>query len=281
MKKIILTGVVFLFVLISLISVSAEIIWDESEGGFTLIVDYPVCDDSGEFFTDYSQSNNPIFPTIGESAYANCYNSDAEEGVMCCPIGTECRITNKKYEDPEGDMITTWNCFATDVNFCWDYKDESDCNNDTAGVRERSVEKLFSIEEGQEIGGWFNESGSPCVDVARNFRCEWNETADTKKCQPRYNNESICKGDEVFHNDPDKCIVENIVVTGNCDTDEVLEVSWDAHWEIAGAGEGCKWGSKSIDCEDITKLSFFTWINLISVIVFIMIYYFYVSKKKI
>lgn len=278
-EKILIIGSVFIFVLLSVVLANAEIVWDETGGTFIITVNYPVCDDSRKFFTDYRIAPPSILPTIGESPPADCYNLDAEEGdQMCCPSGAECKPNSEGKTNPDGKLL--WNCFTTGIIFCWDYIDSSSCNNDTARVGEKSVEELFDIEEGDELAWWVNASGVDCVDIARKFRCYWNSSSSY--CQPKYNNETICKGDDDFHAPNDVCIVENLNKIDNCNTTGFLDVSWDAHWSVSlGQTDDCGDGNTSIPCENITKLIFFTWISIIAVVVIlIVVYYWYVTSKK-
>ncbi len=272
----ILIGVVFIFVLLSVVLANAEIIWDETGGIFTITIDYPVCDDSGNFFTDYTTDPPSLLPTIGDSPPADCYNPDAEEGdQMCCPTGAECRSTTQI--TPAGKVI--WNCFTTGIDFCWDYTDLDSCNNDTARVGEETVGWLFNIEEGDELAWWVNATSlENCVDVARDFGCYWNGSY----CQPEYNNETICEGDDDFQEPNDFCVVENLEQTDNCNTTGFLAVRWEASWDTSGEQTpDCSSGNTLIPCSDITKLIFFTWISIIAVIVIlIVVYYWYIVYKK-
>ena len=250
----------------------AEVIWDSTGGTFTITVNYPVCDDSGKFFTDYSTTPPTKLPTIEPPPSANCYNPDATGHTRCCPAGLECRSAGAS---PGGEIH---HCFTTGIDFCWNYTDANSCNNDTAGVAKKSVESLFNVKSGQELGWWVNGSGKDCVSVARRFRCVWGAT--TPNCLPRYSNDSICEGDTEF-TENDNCIVTSLTTVDNCATTEFLDVSWAAQWEFAGSGEGCQPGSNKIPCGDVTKLTFFSWINIIAgIVIIIIVYYFYASSKK-
>lgn len=273
MKKILISILVVAILLASF--AGAEVIWDSTGGSFTITVNYPVCDDSGKFFTDYSTSPPTDLPTIGLSPPADCDNPAAKDHTKCCPSGTECQITAK--QAPSGKIL--WNCFTTGIDFCWNYTDASSCNNDTAGVAKKSVESLFNVKQGQELGWWKNASGKDCVSVARRFRCAWDATT-TPKCTPAYGNDSICEGETDF-TENDNCMVTSLNTVDNCATTEFLDVSWVASWQGGGTSEECGPGSKKIPCGDVTKLTFFSWINIIAgIVIIIIVYYFYASSKR-
>jgi hypothetical protein len=215
-----------------------------------------------------------IDPSTGEkvSSMNNCNRPlgvDLNGDLMpnCCPSGYAC----------ESDK-----CVPSDINFCEDYKTQSDCDGQDA------YDELDDSLEGLDCD-YLGSYGDDCSKFM-SCKCFWN--SGTGKCEAKAKEKirMLNPNYEVFETtaaaDPfcpahpattlDACSFA-FTYTGDCsDGDEYIRRDWTA----TGTLSFCQNGNDIIACAQLVRLDFFNWINLvITILALIGIYGFYFNKK--
>ncbi len=231
------------------------------------------CTEDGEEWVDYSVSPPQHNPTIG-----NCYEPDAVGDKFCCPAGSECVPTGQS--GPLGEL---YNCVYTDKNFCWKLEDEESCNNYTKWVAISSIE----VHKGEGYCGvdddWWEVVDGICW-YETFCGCEWEGV--NQNCTAIDNRTIVCN-DTFVPVEEGVCTYTMETWQDNCELDGFIYASWSA----IGTGIYETWGARESECQDtevitipcekIVKLDFFTWLNVIVVVLILaLIYYSYVKMKK-
>jgi len=211
----------------------------------------------------------------------NCYSLDPqntwpENQSMCCPLGYQC------LQDPTeltSSGTPVYKCTPTTVNYCWDYKDEAQCNGYTPEIAQTSIEFLgescgIDTTSVTDLGNRVCWSEYVC-------RCSWNRTSS--EC--RAVREDIRECNDI--NEPAvpewKCSWTLTSTDDLCETNGVTIFNFQGNPEPLNApvppGE-CEAKQISVPCESLAKLDFFGFFNLILSIFSLITIYFFLNKKS-
>ncbi len=217
----------------------------------------------------------------GGITYIPSYNECLKNGLTCCQIelGFECNITNGLCES-----------IPIEKRYCWQFNDtQIQCDGCTEAIA------VLSVEEGMDMGTgfcgnvsdyyWYDFNGDTIVDKCHNeisgCECLW---TDAKGCNPSWSLKRKCSITNLNYNDTEELGTCEYTIT-NWDEreDGTIYYTWTAKWIGEGLGKdnGCDGGSKTLDYSALTSLPFFTYANIISIAVILVIfYYFYMKKHK-
>ncbi|MCH7927640.1 MAG: hypothetical protein IID03_06595, partial [Candidatus Dadabacteria bacterium] len=164
-----------------------------------------------------------------------------------------------------------------------EYTDGEDCNDDTSFVGEVSVELI----EGVGYCGSQFSPGDTCWDI-NSCGCEWDSgdlICGTKKI---VDTACISPSDTIIITRANgKCVMTQDIWDDQCDTTGIIIASWTGIGTIdfkntpplgPRADECPLTLDREIACPDITKLSFFSWFNIIVIILILFIGYYYYLK---
>jgi len=215
----------------------------------------PYCTDDGD---NWILSDG----TYIDSHY-DCHKENVAEGSSddCCP---------KNYICQNDRCVENLN-----IEYCSDYNNEQDCNNDPANVGKSSVEELSGYIQGEVIDTKL-VNGEECNVLVVNFRCEWD--VDSKNCTATNDEELICGGYSTGTTDGCLWILD---IETECNEVGEKTVSYIAIWEGEGeAPDYCSDYNNKIKCLSGALLNFFDIRSLIISIMILTFFYLIMNKKN-
>ena len=271
MKKISLTAVALLFIILGMPFVIAIIDWSDptstefNSGGNTIC---SIRDGEARWIED-----NQII-----NASNSCFKADGitEGGVAqntCCPSGFQCNTTTQKCE------------LAIAITSCGDYKTKTNCENFNPTSIKSSIENLGKGIIGTSPGDFCNSpkevsKDGKCAILSGPCECRWDNVAN--KCQSFFLIEE-CSSDDPYIT---YCKTQTTEVTNKCSTDNTYEISWtgqviDSVGEVVTEENSifCSGGIKTFPCPSTSKVPFFGLFNFILSILAIGIIYLLLRKK--
>ena len=242
---------------------------------------------------------------VSESAVVNseesCYDPigvdrNKEPRTQCCPENYRCDLDSKKC------------VFEQIVQSCENFGTELECLAEDNHMQTASNELIDLIDKDPSFPGgcdYINLYGENCDQVV-SCRCEWNSTAGTCNAVARHKIRTLeyVTPPKTWDFDDTSSEINNICLssdlpkigkcvfdftyTGNClEGDEFIGRSWTADWVYgenppasANVPDYCKEGSDTVSCEKTVRLPFFSFFNLIAVILILMIFYYFKIKDK-
>ncbi|MGV8151627.1 MAG: hypothetical protein ACP5OG_00965 [Candidatus Nanoarchaeia archaeon] len=169
------------------------------------------------------------------------------------------------------------------IDYCKDYGSKDNCEKDPNKVANK-LEYLRSEPgfcSGKIIASTDNGQGEKC-NVTANCKCIWDNTQD--KCISGYSTLTKCSNSDTIIPSTFACLLD-YNFKDNCETDpdNGILITWSE--SLAGSTTSStlctKSGTTQVPCPDnIPRLSFFNSFNFIISIMFIAIFYFFVSTRK-
>ncbi len=233
------------------------------------------CPDPYTDWIDTSASPFGYFPTIGSGQLFDC--RDPYTGPSCCPVYSTCQDIGVDTDSlPDYAGIEGYTCLASTKIHCSQF-DESECEAEsTISIAKQSIElnpdygkgycnKVINVWEPDSMICW-NQTACQCI---------WNGTS----CLAEARIETECD-DEAGPTTLESCDYEIIYDDSLCN---LPGGQINATWKLVAGDplvECDEAGSFWIPCTEIMRLGFFTWINIIAVVVILIaIYYLYFLKK--
>lgn len=214
----------------------------------------------------------------------SCYYEGGWPSDGCCPDNLQC------VSDSADALFNQCNGFAPEV--CSDYNPEnygsiaaaeSYCKAFNINTAIKSVEDMTGIEgicdgdysvsipDGTIVG----KTG--CNQYTSNCRCYWDDS--TNKCKSTSTSYIFC--DDGPHSEGN-CTQDTVNKIDECNEKGLITYIWTALWEDSEgepAPAWCDGGTKTFNCNMI-KLSFFTFMNVVLVILIIVGIHCFMNKKK-
>ena len=244
----------------------------ETETNFSVTYLYPFC-----FVQENAPINQQTFWIEGinyNPSFNDCYRADGARAdgtngsePYCCPAGYSC-----------ANQAGAWRCVLTGIEYCNDYRAESECNTYTPAVAKRDVE--FKTRAGycsRDSRSCDAVAGTSCWDCVTSCRCFWNSTAS--QCQSSYNLTRACDTTPPTITPRGGCLFGDLE-SSNC-SGGYRFLNWSASWTgNLSVANYCKPGSVSVPCLSANLLGFFSFQNVILVIILLIIIYFFIMRKK-
>jgi hypothetical protein len=283
-KKIML--LVFVLGMIQIVSAVCPAGWPEDAvcGSIGGTINYApngwLCSDDRTELQNWSSGvlGSTINTAILGDTTMTCYAPDDPTTKYCCPDGSSCDPHSDIQHEKTGSLWRV--CQATTVNYCGNYSKEYDCNNDIAGVAEKTIE-IFKNKGEDYCSNMIDSDG--CVFVI--CGCSWEGDATTGFC----NSNETLDDRNCINGDPEgilgTCISKYHGLEDNCETIGRMSIGWTS----VGTGEyalggnfvdECQDGTRTFPCTDVVKLDFFSLRNIIVAVVLIIIIYIIIKKKK-
>ena len=243
-------------------------ICDESGVQIILQESGPICSSDGTAWLNWSSGvPEVLYYTIGGfgGSIGDCYNPDASLITNCCPVGSVCSSSV---------------CQDSNIQYCSDYTDKDDCNNYTGWVGVQSVETLLGKTDfcGKVIGSSWQQGGETCANIT-GCGCEWIDGV----CDTLAVTQTWCNGTAIPTTNGE-CIFNIQQIDDNCNTTGRMKVIWSADgtldFGVGGILESdCQPRDNTFLCEDVLKLGFFNWVNLIIAVIIISGIYIWIKKR--
>ncbi|MFH1358593.1 MAG: hypothetical protein ABIH37_01765 [archaeon] len=216
----------------------------------------------------------------------------ADEG--CCPAQYYC--------DADSDSPTYNTCVYDGVYYCGQHPDETACNEENGHPAEAQQQLNPTLEAGKKCFDYFDiSSNENCADYI-DCRCYW-DVAD-EECYADYDirtedledttipirtwsypldttGQTYCSISSVEDN-TGTCQLP-MTITGSCeDGDTFIRRSWGFVWSGDPSLKplSCVAGSDTISCENVVRLGFFNYINIILIVLILIAIYFAIIKKQ-
>jgi len=247
-----------------------NIICDGSSSNINIIDPLYFCEADGRHWTNTSGSF-PVSQIEGDGLLS-CYQAEIAEGSRdtCCPPGTTCNVGTGLVEI--GAVGTCW--AVAGLDYCWDYDNSADCNNDTGNVGRKSVEDFKGDGFCSQIFEW-NNGTEDCFNAII-CGCYWNQI--TGNCSAIWINDSInCIS-------PDGGCIETFVSKdeSGCDlpNGKAIFTFKSEHWGGYSA-DMCEDGTYEVPCSKLSRLPFFGFFNIISVVMILIVFYCFRLKRDL
>jgi len=274
MKKSI-TFVIGFLLLVSF--VYAQSLWSDfisTEFEITDVV--PICDRQNYVWKEWDDSAGVLNEW---DALTSCYESDGAPQI-CCPEGYKCGYMLPPTDD---DYMKCYKSSAV-VDYCEDYTDQVECESAPPEVAARSVEITRDINTPENICEddyiEINSTDPNCIRYS-NCLCYWDGT----QCDSGIEySKWYCDYPGI---DPDPpigedgiCVLKKGSVTGNCQEDDFIRITWTREWFGTGSPPDECSGSftRNIPCP--TRLIFFTVLSFALTVVMIIGAYTFLRYKK-
>ncbi len=230
------------------------------------------CESGGYHWINSSDPLNPIlFDTTGNG---NCYNPFGENVKMCCPKGQACIAKNPA----ELDALTGWQkhfCNYTGEMYCWNIKTKQGCENAIRAAIDNSFNFLKS--KCGKGASYLGIGGEVCYNETK-CSCYWNDVSQNCFASSR---KTTCINPSGPGTGPGTCDYIPIKWDNQCNETGLIFV------QVQGIGSDPECQAlidKTITCDEVVKLGFFGFWNIIEVIVIlIFVYVFYIryeDRKK-
>jgi len=245
-----------------------------------------------------------------KESQTDCYREtgitkvSGEPHPKCCPQGYYCDNSTETLAANDGKGI----CKVNDIQYCREYADETNCT-ENSGNQIIASAQLDSLIDAQFPGGCSNYQGQgywepygdKCFEYLNCF-CKWNSTGGN--CYAGTSHEAKLMdlpntvwdlsggvpptGMEVCDpgSDPDPVIGQcnfEFTYTGDCSEGyDYIRRSWSASWDPPEAEQMpdyCKPGSDTISCENVVRLGFFNWVNVVIVVFILIVIYYYIIRR--
>jgi len=258
---------------------------DGSSSEINLLTIQYWCSNEGVWLKNGNKENPLTSSSLPFGEGISCYQSDTAPGSSsdCCPEGMTCSGYTLNGEEP------TYYCLepAHDdyVNKCEDITEgkfgdeaEAKCNRGYETIAEDEIELLHNDDRYCNEPIYSLKDGLPCY-TARTCKCAWSESKN--KCGTYVKQYGTCE------DNPDGCIeiVESVDESG-CEQPNGFakytitrtpflssEISQDCNVNNDASGCICPDEVIEVSCSKLTRLSFFSWFNLISVMIILGVFY--------
>jgi hypothetical protein len=214
---------------------------------------------------------------------SSCYYQGGWPSDGCCPDNIQC------VSDDSDVFYGQCNGFAPDV--CSDYNEgnygtieaaESYCKAFNSETAIRSIEYFTDIEgicSGDYSLPIIIAGKSNCNQYTSNCRCYWDDGAG--ECKSTSTSYVFCEDGQYSEGN---CTQGNINKNDECNEKGLITYIWESIWEDSIGGEAtrpdfCQSGIKTFPC-NMVKLSFFTFINIVLVILIVVVIYCFINKKR-
>lgn len=266
MKK---TTLLIIATLILINAVHAQVPWSQpitTEFEITDVV--PICDKENYVWKKWNSGSSSLEEW---DSLTHCYETTGIPQI-CCPQGHTCGYTLDPTDDNYMKCIKT----TTLINYCQDYTNKAECESDTEEVAANSIKAINDANTPQGVCEEdYKETNNTYCKRFSNCLCYWD---DTEGCNAGVEySKWYC---DYPGNDPDPptgedgiCILKKGTVTGDCEDDQFIRITYDRQWVGTGTPPLECNGSftRSIPCP--TKLIFFTITSLIIAIAIIITIY--------
>jgi len=278
MKKIMIKkGIFFLFVILLLPLITAGTIFDEDLLRID-VKDGTVCSSNGNNWINTDVKPQTLSPTTGP--FGDCLHPTLGASDTCCPTGYIC-------SDP-GTGIGVCGLVQDDKNRCHELINPSDLTDSTECDSAEHWIEIISNEEipgrycGEDPSGSYAKAPSDTCQKARDCKCEW----DAGSCTTAYIETEYCF--DGGNTGQGTCRYENIDYDeSKCDEQGFIYAEWNAFWDDGGSGapapaDCVNTGKRVIPCPQNIRLGFFSFFNVISVVIILIIFYlcFNIRKNK-
>ena len=229
----------------------------------------------------------------------SCYDADGidelgDSRTECCPFGYSCNTDSNL-------------CVPVQEDSCQDYTTEDECLDDDGHPELASRELDNMVGQNFPGGCSYNDLyGQLCTQYI-SCRCEWNTIENVEGCRavaqhkiatnddpPPEHIWNVDNSDDSDYPEINAICISNeqpligrcnfeFTYEGNClEGNEFIQRSWTANYESSAASvttpDYCTDGNDVISCEKSVRLPFFTALNLITIILILIIFYYFRIK---
>jgi hypothetical protein len=272
--------IVFVIGILMVSFVYAQSLWsDFITTEFTITDVAPVCDRENYLWKEWDEAEG----TLNEwDAMTSCYELNGVPQI-CCPEGYKCGYAL----EPTNDNYMK--CYESReiIDYCEDYTEQIECESAPPEIGARSVESTrppgFSENICEDDYKEINSTDPNCIRYS-NCLCYWDGAEGKCESGIEYS-KWYCDYPGADPEEPRGeegiCVLKKGSVTGNCDEDDFIRITWTREWVGTGSAPLECSGSfqRNIPCP--TKLFFFTTISFILTTFMIAgVYAFLCCKKR-
>jgi len=248
-----------------------NIICDGSSSSIDITDDMFFCEEDGMYWIN-TEGSYPIKQEEQEGL--SCYQEEVAvgSGNTCCPPGSVCDI-GTGFVGEEGVDGICW--VVAGLDSCFNYLNAEDCNSDTGNVGTRTVEEIRGSGFCSQVFEW-NNGDEDCFNTII-CGCSWDEAEDV--CSAKWTNDSVnCEFSEggcietFISEDKSGCDMPN----GNAVFTFESE-PWGSY--IGLEPNPCEGGTYDVLCSELTRLPFFGFFNIVSVLTILFVFYYFRLEK--